>query len=283
VGKRGWLYYNGEQVKDGATLSNHMGFLPFGYDDIFRYYKNMLENKRNYLAKKGIKYLFVIAPDKLSIYPEFSPAGYENIYRKTNVDLLVEYLESNSNVDIIYLKNDFATIKYPDLPLYYKGDTHWNNLGGYFAYHKISKEASKHLPNIKPRKIDDFVIIKRTGVGLGDHNLYNMLSLPPPEDKFYKLIPKKPYSYDITQQVNNKILIYSNTDTSLPKALVFRDSMMNAIIPYLTDDFSQITYLWKKWNRETNIEAWLWKIKPDIVIEERAERYLIRGIGLNIF
>lgn len=283
VGKEGWLFYNANQARDGASLSNHLGLLPTGYNEIFRGYKEELEQKRNYLASRGIRYVFVIAPDKWTVYPEYLPDGFANFDRSNNVDLLVDYLSANTNVEIIDLRKVLIDAKRPGQHLYYKTDTHWNELGAFFAYQAISKNIARHFPEIRPRSINDFYVSREattTSLELGE-----MLLLKNLPDTSYKLLPKKPYAYvDLTEGKNERdILKYQRVGINLPKALVFRDSFMGNVIPYLSDDFSQTTYLWSTWNPKTDIDSWLWQISPDIVIEERVERYLVPGIALAVF
>jgi hypothetical protein len=260
-----------------------LGLLPFGYAEIFQKYKKELEAQKAYLARKGIRYVFVISPDKWSVYPEFLPKGFTNNGRKTNVDLLVEYLKINARVDIIDLRKVLFDLKRPDQPLFYKNDTHWNALGAYFAYFEIAKYLSNHFQKISPRRIVDFYIEKKSSVEAGD--LSTMLSLYNYEDVGYELRPNKPYSaIPVTKGTNiREIYRYKMLGTNLPKALVYGDSFFHYIIPYLSDDFSQISYRESNWegNRRINMDPRLWNIQPDVVIEERAERYLIPGVGLE--
>lgn len=278
IGKNGWLFYNGEAAKDGASISNHLGLLPYGYEDIFKSYKSNLEAKKRYLEKIGISYVFVIAPDKSSIYPEYLPNGYSNSTRKSNTDLLVEYLKKNSTVSILDLRQQLRSMKKNGQPLYYKNDTHWNNLGGYFAYNAISNHLSEKHPSIKPRSIEDFSIQQLktdTPGGLGE-----MLALVHYDDLEYILTPNIPYSYSHLSGAENDRYpqIYYKNTKNLPNAIVFRDSFMQAVEPYLSDDFNYVVYLWMQWRTNEDIQRWMAIAKPSVVIEERAERYLLPGV-----
>lgn len=278
IGKDGWLFYNGEEANDGATISNHLGLLPYGYDNLFRSYKISLEQKQHFLSKMGIEYLFVIAPDKMSIYPEYLPNGYSNENRKSTTDLLIEYLKNNSNINILDLRNPLIKNKRTDRPLYYKNDTHWNNFGGYFAYKYISSYVSGFYPSIKTRNLDDFSIHK-TNIDIAK-DLGGMLALNRYDDIEYILTPKTPYSYLHISGAENQRTpqIYFKNASNLPNAIVFRDSFMEAVEPYLSDDFNYIVYLWNQWRTIEDIEWWIEKVKPSFVIEERAERYLLPGV-----
>ncbi|MGL5703371.1 MAG: hypothetical protein ACRCW5_09660, partial [Cetobacterium sp.] len=56
------------------------------------------------------------------------------------------------------------------------------------------------------------------------------------------------------------------------KVLVFRDSFTSAMIPYISETFGEVEYIWSH-----SVNAHQQKIKeykPDIVIHEMVERYI---------
>ena len=58
----------------------------------------------------------------------------------------------------------------------------------------------------------------------------------------------------------------------LPRAVVFRDSFSNALIPYLSENFRRVLFVWTR-----DVEAkYVLREKPDIVIQEIAGRLLDR-------
>ena len=42
IGKEGWLFYNGDEARDGSSFSNHLGLLSNGYLEYFEELKNKL-------------------------------------------------------------------------------------------------------------------------------------------------------------------------------------------------------------------------------------------------
>jgi hypothetical protein len=61
-------------------------------------------------------------------------------------------------------------------------------------------------------------------------------------------------------------------DQGLPRAVVFRDSFGNALIPFLSEHFRRVLYVWRP-----NLEpAFVEEEQPDVVIHEIAERFLGR-------
>ena len=67
VGREGWLFYSGEHSK-----ANHRGAYPFSLAQLEQW-SDVLEAKRARLATLGVQYLYVVAPDKESVYPELLP------------------------------------------------------------------------------------------------------------------------------------------------------------------------------------------------------------------
>ena len=61
-------------------------------------------------------------------------------------------------------------------------------------------------------------------------------------------------------------------DASLPSAVMFRDSFANALIPFLSESFERIVYVW-----HPDVNAHVVELeRADVVIQEVAERFLGR-------
>lgn len=280
VGKEGWLFYNGDEARDGSSFSNHLGLLPHGYLEYFEEFKNKLEKKNAYLASLGISYVFVVAPDKWTVYPEYLPNGYHNESGISSSDMLLQYIKKNSNVNILDLRQKIKNKKEEGQYLYYKGDTHWNEMGGYLAYYEISSFLKKNNEKIKVRELREYKI--ETILTQEPMDLAKMLGLRKYEEIDYVFTPKEPFSYfalhDDSEIRNTHYYIKYAPD--LPNVLVFRDSFMNAVIPHLADEFSSSIFVWGHWNNIKDIDNWLRKFNADIVIEETIERYLMPSIKI---
>ena len=57
------------------------------------------------------------------------------VSEKDNTDQIVEYLKTNTDIRVVYPYEELMRFKekYPDEPLYYHLDTHWNELGAYIG------------------------------------------------------------------------------------------------------------------------------------------------------
>src|SRR5579862_5989784 len=116
-------------------------------------WKSYLEHRQQWLSAKGIKFLFVVAPDKESVYPEFLPPTIKSTSAQLAVDQLARYLrETHSSVDLLSLREPLLDARTREQErLYYKQDSHWNSLGAYYGYEAIIRRLSQWFPTLKAK------------------------------------------------------------------------------------------------------------------------------------
>jgi hypothetical protein len=68
--------------------------------------------------------------------------------------------------------------------------------------------------------------------------------------------------------------VMTKCDKSKMRAVVFRDSFFEPLIPFMAEDFNQIVYIWTQYDHSI-MEKLIEQQKPQIVIEEMVERLLI--------
>ena len=129
MGKDRWLFY----AKDDA-----LGLKPFAEDEIASLQMN-LEERSKALAAAGVKYLFVAAPDKQSVYPEMLAVHRAG----SRLDRLLERLETtNSPVDVLDLRGALIAAKSNEM-VYFPHDTHWNGYGALAAHREMLRRLNK--------------------------------------------------------------------------------------------------------------------------------------------
>ena len=235
-----------------------------------RIWKMSLEAKYIWLKNQGIQYLFVIAPDKHSIYSEYMPSRINQIGKQTRLDQFLEYMQ-DSEVPILDLRKPLLQAKNYG-QLYYKNDTHWNFFGAAIAQHEIMQYIHKYYPNLYPTdyRVEDFSWSEITG---GD--MTAMLNL---SDKIKEVAPqlRKPLSLCNQQiieknDVPDKSTFSTECHQDAPKALIFRDSFFVFLHPYISQYFAKSLYVWI-YPDSKQLEQYVELHHPDIVIEERVER-----------
>ena len=262
IGKEDWLFANRYN-----TLDAYRGYKWFSSDDLIKI-KNYLEKKQALLAERGIDYLYVIAPNKQSIYPEYFPARFTK-YGENYVDTFVEFMRDNSDVDILDLRHSLIKNKNKG-QLYYRTDTHWNSLGAYYAYREIIKRLQKSHPDIKLVTKEQLESIKEKSFS-GDITDLMALSGVLTETVTNLKLKNAKALITLNEKVTNQI-VTKNPDLAGPRVLMFRDSFTIHLQPFLSESFSFVKYIWTgNWPIEEELLSQLDKVKPDIVIEERIE------------
>ena len=270
IGNNGWLFlgsvkknYNGHSDPMGDVRNINL----YSNSELKEFAEYMSVVKQ-WLNEKGVKYVFVIAPNKHTVYYDMLPDYITRVGEYSAADQVVEYLGNNTNVSVVDLRSILID-KSKTVQTYYKTDTHWNHNGANVSQFAIMSQIEK----MYPRKIvpEEFTL-KSGARGGGD--LSNFIGVKGfiennPSPVFDDLCnpvkspseakPRETHTYTCHNQELN--------------ALVFRDSLFTALQPYFARKFKRSTYIWKTMDSRT-LKEYVEKEKPDIVIEEWAERSL---------
>jgi alginate O-acetyltransferase complex protein AlgJ len=263
MGKDGWLYVDGDQEH---MAENFQGLLQFSPQELAEL-QNLLESHRDWLAQRGIEYIFIVAPNKESIYPEYLPSWLTPVRHYTKLDQFIDYMHGHSTVTVLDLRPALRAAK-RTAPTYYKTDSHWNDWGGFVACQEIGKTLAKSIPNLQPLSLDAFDL-KTVRFESGD--LARMLGVVVVEDDATPM-PKTNLPVLMETSPNPKVSypIYFTGNTNATRTcIVFRDSFGEALKPYLGCYFKQVCYIPERDNLNTNL---IEGMKPDVVISEMVER-----------
>ena len=264
VGKDGWMFTTGAQMID-----HYSGLLQFTPDQLHDW-QVLLEKRRDWLAQRGISYLFVVAPDKQTIYPEGLPDWVTKVSPQTKMDQFFTYMREHSTVPVLDLRNAVLAGKKSN-PTFWKTDTHWNFFGSFLAYQEVVRALAKEVPAMKlePMPFSDFNLSTQLQAG-GD--LARILGLSLSESNAYTLSPKPGLPLFTTKlappdrQIEPK---FSYTPSAKGSLIVFQDSFGLSWMDFLAYNFHQVTYLW-----QYDLDpAWIEREKPDIVVNEMVERF----------
>jgi len=276
IGKNNWLFYTFSNLID-----DFVGADPFTQSELETWRSN-LEHKRDWLAKHGIRYLFVVAPNKQTIYPEYLPDYLQKDRGQSRLQQLSAYLKTHSDVSILDLSTALNEEKQRHR-VYYLTDTHWNDRGAYTAYLAIMDRVVQWFPeaSVTQNKIIETENIPGPGGDLA--GMLDMADTMREENPVLK-VQQTTCSPEISKAVADFMktpadLIRSKPfmtkcDTSKLRAVVFRDSFFNAVVPFIAEDFNRIDYVWKPYDHAIMKEL-IEQQKPQIVIEEMVERFLI--------
>jgi hypothetical protein len=180
-------------------------------------------------------------------------------------------MTAHSNVEVLDLRTPLRDARSLGR-LYHRTDTHWNDLGAWVGYQQILNALNVKGVRPLPRTAFDERDVVTAGMDLaGMIGLKDVLT----EDDL-RLVPRQPRAARVIEPKNAEAnLMYDRVVTeqpnrSLPRAVIFRDSFMSAMIPFLSEHFSRAVYLWQNNFDPMTIE----QEKPDVVIQEWVGRHL---------
>lgn len=265
-GKNGWIF----TVSAGSNLNDYLKTNLLTESELIKA-KNAIQSKIDWCNENDIKSLFVIDPNKHAIYPE--NYLFERPEGKTRIDQIVEIFEE-LGANYVYPRDYFLEKKKTqELPLYYETDTHWNLLGGYYAYEKINEIVLKLFPNVKFPQIEYEITDVHTRYDFGD--LLPVMGLKEGKSTHVILEPKgASFSdyYPYKENGNSDRVFTKSNDKSLPKVIIYRDSFYASLTPYFSTLFSEAEYIWKTFKEED--KQYVLNEKPDLLVFEAVERFI---------
>lgn len=240
TGDDGWLYTK-------EALADYQGIAPYT-DAQLDCLANNMGIIQAYCEDQGKNFLFTIAPNKNSVYPDHMPYYYPS--------------DSHSMTQTLGDALSAGGVKYLDLfealdddkeGLYYDQDTHWTNYGSYIASERIMDCFG--LPSLGIA--DDDFRTKRTYYGDLAKMLYPISAQPedywyvegindgsgdsadPRDGALWSLVEGESLAAGLVKTTNG--LEGGDGGNSL---VAYRDSFGIALIPYLALGFESVTAAW---------------------------------------
>jgi hypothetical protein len=277
LGSDGWLY-----LASDSAMRSYRATRPFAPEQL-ESYRKILEARRDWLASRGIPYVLIIPPNKDTIYPEFVPAAYTKVHPESRLDQLLDYMKEHSSVSIIDVRSDLLRARRLER-VYDVTDSHWNLPGAYVAYARIIEALSERFPQARPIPRSEFCEVVESGPG-GDLALMLGIANRLPEARV-KLAPRDGWhfrrldgAFPIAARCAYPELTVATerAGAALPRAVLFRDSFAENLIPFLAEHFERMLCIWDKSFDPTIIEH----ERPSVVIQEMVERSLETELPLR--
>ena len=222
LGCGGWLYF-------ADTLDDYTGSNLLSQREIFSAARN-LALMAEYSQSQGAQFLFTIAPNKNSLYPQYMPS-LPVFSSRRNVDALYEALEEDGTPSL-RLSAAFESV---DEILYFTQDSHWNSKGAALAADWINtalrRDAARYYygGTFAPETnhlSDLYAMLYPTGSW---------------RETDYKYAGTLDFTYDSPIRSANDMTI-TTTGQGRDSLLMFRDSFGELLYPYLADSFAHAQF-----------------------------------------
>lgn len=240
MGKDHWLFY--KTTTDGNPIADYQGSNAFTPDEVQKI-RNSLLNLQSQAAKKGATFVLMILPNKEQIYSSFMPSSISKITEMSRTDLLVDTLKESTSIPIVYPKNELMAYR-DRFQLYYRFDTHWNQLGSY----------------------------------IGEQQLLSALNLPRGYLENQEILTSTPaLNSELASMVKMNWYFNDDQEFTFPphkndhpiRLLFLGDSFRTALTPHLLQDFNNLLIL----HRNDYDPKVLEDFNPEVIVLQYVERY----------
>ncbi len=250
VGSDGWLFY-------GETLNDYMNINTLSDRAINNIHHNLTLFSQ-YCDENEVWFVFTVAPNKNTIYPEYMPSRYTVTDSRDNLERFTEVysafdeeyfrLAVSSQIEDAVKSQEMGHYSYCDMketllnaknlynqkeiPLYHKTDSHWNTLGALKGAQALIEHGFYHEP--LPEAAGAF-----TAKFDWSGDLAEMIypSDVPLDLQYYSGYD---FTYDYVGRFRgfDDISIKTTCENGEGNLLMYRDSFGEAIIPFMAESFA---------------------------------------------
>jgi hypothetical protein len=306
AGRDGWLYW--AQQADGDAIDYWRGARTLARDELAAM-RAQLQARTDRLASRGVGYVYFIAPDKHSIYPEFLPASVTRVRERSRLDQFMDYIARHDSLTVVDPRPALRNAR-SHWPVYHRTDTHWNAYGAYAGYLSLMTVLQRRYPELAALQLspDDFreapgawpyvapamrfpaPDTAPSGTAAPGGDLAKMIGLegilrdtsvvPRAAARRCARVVATPHRPDRLDKegpdprLGHVGLMTTRCEDKPLRVLVLHDSFGPLMMPYLSETFGQVTYVWAN-NYFQFAEALADLGAVDLVIEEQVERHLL--------
>ncbi len=270
-GRDGMWFYASEHAGDGHSLDEVEGRVAPTPEEAG--WPAVLRDRAASAASRGAVYLALVPPDKHTIHGELLPASMQRAKTSTRLDRLAAAVDQDG--PLLDLRSAVTSG-------YIRSDSHWLDEGAWQAYvaiHARLRLAGQPLPRTA------FTSVPATWTG----DLFALRMAGPRSEavELWQAVNPLPARYADGSPVAGpgilhlamaqlawlhgasgvREVITTIDDPTLPTAVIFHDSFMPALLPYLAQHFRRARFVWCHYLSPV-VEA----ERPDVVLHENVAR-----------
>jgi acyl carrier protein len=230
-----------------------------------------IAERHRWCAATGAAYVHLIVPEKHVVCADLLPPSIVPSDLRPVTQFLAVVPEGLREY-VLYPLEELQAPR-PTRETYLTDDTHWNMYGGFLGYQALMRAIPPSVP-IAPLTAQDVRFVEQPFLG----DLGARLQAPPSSSApmFEHRTPyplKRVYSNE--RFGRGDVAVYETPDQSKPRAVLFRDSFANFLVPHLIPAFARLTVVSSVHVHYDLLEA----ERPDVVFFQIAERFLAHRDG----
>lgn len=269
VGKDGWLFFGDDRldVEDYQRLARP------DTESLDKWVFSQ-ESRQTWLDELGTRFVFVVAPNKATVYEEYLPDWIGQSDAPSRIDRMINGLREKSSVDILDLKHALIENKKQGL-LYHRKDSHWTHRGALVGATAILSHLKKYYPALDLPDLNDFEM-KENWIASPNFSLRLGISSG---ETVLKPVPENGWTTreTVVNTPRGAIHIYEKDDDSLPTLVMFGDSFLPYTQRYLAEHFKRSVFsnIWFTDFMDPFPHELIADEKPDVMVYLRVERGVV--------
>lgn len=273
VGKDGWIYL--DRGRDAVDIrESHRAVTPLSEKELQDWFAAFAGFNR-FAKDYRTRMVYLVAPEKSTIYPEYLDGEFRQIGRQTRYDQVAEYVGKLPALDSFVFWDIrpelFEAKKNNAEEIYFKTGAHWNDLGIYAVYQTFCKRWQVKFC-LQPSGV---IIKHRTNVDTfyGNFDLREqILQL----DLLFEF-PRLPHLEKRSMPWGE---VYKNPDALNNYTVILSgDSFGQGLIPYFINDFQKTIFINSSNFKIDLMESIIQQEgSPYIIVREMAERYFMTPV-----
>lgn len=273
--QNGWLML----TKDG--LMDYQRNRPFTKNET-RILKEKLRGLCKILTEEEIYFVLFITPNKNTVYADQIPPEILIMDSPSNIEVVKQIWRNTDNCKLLDIKTALIHQRAKE-DVYYKTDTHWNQLGAFIGYTELFKLLSTKFPAVDRHVRSDYKLKKTQYLGDMTKDSFSGIKISETTGKLLSRDKIDSFAQKWQTKVSKRdvyFTFYENQE--LPSAIIYHDSFIYALKPFLKDGFREAQQFRDvKAVPSVDIE-YIKQKQPDVVILEITERFLRNLLKLPI-
>lgn len=273
VGKNDWLFLAHDT---NHCLRQHIGDVHMARETVLKWQQLYLKRLK-YFRKNNIAFYTLIAPTKESIYDDYLPEEFSPKSPSRTLHQFLHLLEPLYKHTVIAPEQALIDAR-RTRETYIQTDVHWNEWGAFVAYQEMMRAILKHLPYRKRWIRRACPVLSESDVSFVEvpftRGLGIKLQPPQTSSEWVGRVdnPKaKAIYYNRIPRNGSRTTVENPTLKGAPRCLIFGNSFGQYLLKYMGESFSRVDYVFSYSIDYKLVE----RLKPDIVIYQSVERYLI--------
>jgi hypothetical protein len=251
----GWFVY-----AESLAMDDFQNVMPLSSKD-YKQIGTRLSLLCNFLTQNGIEFVFIVPPNKNTIYPEYVPSEISRMDSKSQLDRIAGKWQETDSCKMLDLRKPLAEAKFTS-QVFYATDIHWNQNGILVGQRALLQVLSDKIPDQSSGKIDHYSSVTQEYSGDMLSKTFSLIHAPEIAT-FYSPIKQTSYWRQTIDSNGVYSWVSYNNDSSLPTVVAFHDSFMIFWVPFLSEIF-----------REGHYYSTL-DINPNIIIGEHPDIFLL--------